>query len=158
VVRPTWRSPAAIPLAPLNRLLSLWRARFTNAYPTALTPTAFVDRLIANAGIDLDANERAAAVAEFAGANESGDTAARSRALRRVAESAALDARARNRAFVLLQYFGYLGRDPNALPDGNFSGYEFWLNKLESFAGDFRRAEMVRAFLVAGEYRARFPR
>jgi hypothetical protein len=57
-----------------------------------------------------------------------------------------------------MQYFGYLGRDPNTAPDTHFSGYNFWLNKLDSFNGDFRNAEMVKAFLVAGEYRGRFPR
>ena len=54
-----------------------------------------------------------------------------------------------NQAFVLMQYFGYLGRDPNTAPDTDFSGYNFWLNKLDSFNGDFRNAEMVKAFLVA---------
>jgi hypothetical protein len=38
-----------------------------------------------------------------------------------------------NRAFVLIEYFGYLRRDPNAAPDVDFSGYTFWLNKLNSF-------------------------
>jgi len=57
-----------------------------------------------------------------------------------------------------MQYFGYLGRDPNSGPDTDFSGYNFWLNKLDSFNGDFRNVEMVKAFLVAGEYRRRFPR
>ena len=57
-----------------------------------------------------------------------------------------------------MQYFGYLGRDPNIAPDTDFSGYSFWLHKLDSFNGDFRNAEMVKAFLVAGEYRGRFPK
>ena len=29
----------------------------------------------------------------------------------------------------------------------DYTGYDFWLRKLDSFAGDFRRAEMVKAFL-----------
>jgi hypothetical protein len=49
-----------------------------------------------------------------------------------------------------MQYFGYLRRDPDAL------GYQFWLNKLNQFGGDFRRAEMVKAFIISGEYRSRF--
>jgi hypothetical protein len=134
------------------------RSRFTSAYPATLTPAEFVDRLFLNAGINPGSGERAAAIAEFSSAANTADTAARARALRRVAENAALDAREANSAFVLMQYFGYLGRDPNALPDGDYSGYEFWLNKLNSFNGDFRRAEMVKAFLVAGEYRGRFQR
>jgi len=54
------------------------------------------------------------------------------------------------------QYFGYLRRNPQDPPDNNLNGYNFWLNKLNEFGGDFRRAEMVKAFLVAGEYRQRF--
>ena len=61
-----------------------------------------------------------------------------------------------NPAFVLMQYFGYLQRNPNELPDANLDGYNFWLHKLDEFNGDFRRAEMVKSFLVSGEYRARF--
>ncbi|HSS20326.1 MAG TPA: Calx-beta domain-containing protein [Pyrinomonadaceae bacterium] len=132
------------------------RSRFASAYAPTLTPAAFVDRLFVNAGVTPDTNDRDAAIGEFGNAPTSADTAARARALRRVAENSTLDQRAKNKAFVLMQYFGYLGRDPNALPDGNYSGYEFWLNKLNEFDGDFRRAEMVKAFLVAGEYRSRF--
>ena len=55
-----------------------------------------------------------------------------------------------------MQYFGYLQRNPDEAPDINLEGYYFWLNKLEQFGGDFRRAEMVKSFLVSTEYRARF--
>ena len=61
-----------------------------------------------------------------------------------------------NRAFVLMQYFGYLRRDPNDAPDSDFSGYNFWLNKLNQFNGNFVNAEMVKAFITSGEYRNRF--
>jgi hypothetical protein len=61
-----------------------------------------------------------------------------------------------NRAFVLMQYFGYLRRNPNDAPDVNFDGYNFWLNKLNQFNGDFKAAEMVKAFLTSMEYRQRF--
>ena len=61
-----------------------------------------------------------------------------------------------NRAFVSMQYFGYLRRDPNSGPDTDFAGYNFWLNKLNSFNGDYVKAEMVKAFLSSLEYRKRF--
>ena len=61
-----------------------------------------------------------------------------------------------NAAFVETQSFGYLRRNPQDPPDNNLNGYNFWLNKLNEFGGDFRRAEMVKAFLVSGEYRQRF--
>ena len=61
-----------------------------------------------------------------------------------------------NRAFVLMQYFGYLRRAPNEAPDGNFDGYNFWLSKLNQFNGNFVAAEMVKAFITSDEYRLRF--
>jgi hypothetical protein len=61
-----------------------------------------------------------------------------------------------NKAFVLMQYFGYLRRDPNEGPDPDYSGYEFWLNKLNSFKGNYVSAEMVKAFISSNEYRQRF--
>ena len=82
----------------------------------------------------------------------------RAQVLRSVAENAQLAGLEFNRAFVLMEYFGYLRRDPNAGPDGDFAGYNFWLSKLDRFDGNFERAEMVRAFLVSTEYRGRFPR
>ena len=61
-----------------------------------------------------------------------------------------------NKAFVLLQYFGYLKRNPDDAPDSDFSGYNFWLTKLNQFGGDFNRAQMVTAFITSTEYRNRF--
>ena len=55
-----------------------------------------------------------------------------------------------NRAFVLLEYFGYMKRDPDD------AGYAFWLGKLNQFNGNFVNAEMVLAFISSPEYRARF--
>jgi hypothetical protein len=61
-----------------------------------------------------------------------------------------------NRAFVLMQYMGYLRRDPDSGPDTDYSGYDFWLKKLNAFNGDYIKAQMVRSFLVSGEYLGRF--
>jgi len=55
-----------------------------------------------------------------------------------------------------MQYFGYLRRDPNTGPDVDYSGYEYWLNKLNQFNGDFVQAEMVKAFIDSKEYQRRF--
>ena len=55
-----------------------------------------------------------------------------------------------------MQYFGYLHRNPNDVPDVDYSGYDFWLTKLNTFNGNFINAEMVKAFLASGEYRNRF--
>jgi hypothetical protein len=63
-----------------------------------------------------------------------------------------------DRAFVLMEYFGYLRRNPDAAPEAslNFAGFNFWLAKLDSFSGNFLNAEMVKAFISSAEYRHRF--
>jgi hypothetical protein len=130
------------------------RARFTAAYPTTMTADEFVTKLDQNAGGVLSAAEKAALVTLLSATPA--DNAKRAQVLRSVAEDSDLNARETNRAFVLMQYFGYLRRDANATPDTNYAGYKFWLDKLNSFNGDFRRADMVKSFLVSGEYRSRF--
>ena len=55
-----------------------------------------------------------------------------------------------------MEFFGYLRRNPNDVPDANFDGYNFWLNKLSQLDGNFINAEMVKAFITSGEYRQRF--
>jgi hypothetical protein len=134
------------------------RSRFTNAYPTTLTPAQFVDMLYLNAGVTPSASERTSVIGEFGSSTNTSDSAARGRALRRVAENSILKQQETNRAFVLMEYFGYLRRNPNDPPEAglNFDGYNFWLNKLNQFNGNFVSAEMVKAFIVSGEYRQRF--
>jgi hypothetical protein len=135
------------------------RASLASVLPTSLTPTQFVDGLYTNAGVaSPPPAERTAAINEFGGAGNTADTAARGRALRRVAENSTLGQQELNRAFVLMQYFGYLQRNPNDPPEQglNFDGYNFWLNKLNQFNGDYVGAEMVKAFITSGEYRQRF--
>ena len=134
------------------------RSRFTGAFITTLTPAQFVDTLFANAGVTPSTADRTAALNEFGGAANTVDTAARGRALRRVAENSILKQQETNRAFVLMQYFGYLRRNPNDPPEAalNFGGYNFWLGKLNQFNGNFVNAEMVKAFITSGEYRGRF--
>jgi hypothetical protein len=128
------------------------RGDFQSAFPGTMTAAQFVDKLYANAGVTPSAGERNAGVAAFG----SGNAAGRAAALRSVAESPSLDGAEKNRAFVLMQYFGYLKRNPNDGPDSNFDGYHFWLNKLNEAGGDFVRAEMVKAFISSAEYRTRF--
>jgi hypothetical protein len=134
------------------------RPRFVTAYPTTLTPAQFVDALYQNAGVTPSAAETTAAINEFGVAGNTVDAAARARVLRRVAENSTFAQQETNRAFVLMQYFGYLRRNPNDAPEPglNFDGYNFWLAKLNQFNGDFVAAEMVKAFIVSGEYRQKF--
>ncbi|MFN2511681.1 MAG: Calx-beta domain-containing protein [Pyrinomonadaceae bacterium] len=127
------------------------RAEFTALYPLTLSAEQYVDALYGHAEITPSVAERQAAIVEF-----STPAGARGRVLRRVAENQTLRTREFNRAFVLAQYFGYLRRNPDAAPDNNLDGYNFWLGKLNQFNGNFVNAEMVKAFITAGEYRQRF--
>ena len=127
------------------------RARFTNAFPPAMSAGEFVDKVNANAGYLLSQAEYDQLVSDLSGGRRS-----RADVLRAIAENPKLAQAEFNRAFVLMQYFGYLRRNPNDAPDGNFVGYNFWLDKLNSFNGDFIGAEMVKAFISSTEYRKRF--
>ena len=111
-------------------------------------------RLIA--GVAPSSTDRASAISEFGAASNTADVAARGRALRRVAENSTLAQQEFNRAFVLMQYYGYLRRNPNDAPDTDFQGYNFWLTKLNQFNGNFQNADMVQAFILSAEYRRRF--
>ena len=127
------------------------RSRFTTAFPSSLTAAQFVDTLNANAGNPLSPAERNQLVNDLA-------TNAKTRAqvLRAVAESQVLKDAEFNRAFVLMQYFGYLRRNPNDPQDSDHTGYDFWLTKLNQFNGNYINAEMVKAFITSIEYRQRF--
>jgi hypothetical protein len=106
----------------------------------------------------LSETERTTAINLFGGAANSNNTTARAQAVRQVAEDTDLYNAEFNRAFVLAQYFGYLRRNPNDAPEttGDYTGYDFWLTKLNQFNGNYIAAEMVKAFLSSIEYRQRF--
>ncbi|HEY2972196.1 MAG TPA: TIGR03118 family protein, partial [Pyrinomonadaceae bacterium] len=80
----------------------------------------------------------------------------RAQALRLIAESDRFRSGELNRAFVLMEYFGYLRRNPDDFPDNNLNGFNFWLAKLDQFNGNFVSADMVKAFIKSTEYRGRF--
>jgi Divergent InlB B-repeat domain/Calx-beta domain/Viral BACON domain/Bacterial pre-peptidase C-terminal domain len=132
------------------------RGRFVSAFPTSMTPEAFVTKLHTNAGLAPIGSSFVAVITEFHGAANTTDVAARARVLRLVAENSTLSANEFNRAFVLMQFFGYLRRNPNDPQDTDYSGYDFWLTKLNQFSGNFANADMVKAFITSGEYRQRF--
>jgi hypothetical protein len=133
------------------------RAEFVGLYPTTDTPTQYVDSLYAHAAVTpANPAERAAAIAEFGAANTAADAGARGRALLRITQNPGFQSREINRSFVQMEYFGYLRRNPNDAPDADFSGYDFWVNKLNAAGGNYITSEMVKAFLASTEYRQRF--
>jgi hypothetical protein len=129
-------------------------SRFRTSYPASMTAAAFVEKLNQNVGGVLSAAEKTELEA-ILGATPN-DTARRAQVVRRVAENGAFSQAEFNRAFVLMQYFGYLKRNPNDAPDKDYSGWQFWLDQLNRFDGNFERAQMVRAFIESIEYRQRF--
>ncbi|HMJ25791.1 MAG TPA: Ig-like domain repeat protein, partial [Pyrinomonadaceae bacterium] len=132
------------------------RAEFLAALPNSLTADQFVMQLDNNAGGVLSAAEKTNLVGILGGTPA--DVTKRAAVLRAVAEDQDLKDAESNKAFVLMQYFGYLRRNPNDAPEPglNFNGYNFWLGKLNEFNGNFVTADMVKAFLISAEYRQRF--
>ena len=119
------------------------RPEFLERYPTSLGPFDYVNRLMDTAGLFPYVAERQRLVNEML----SGKT--RAQVLREVVEFTEFKQREYNSAFVLMQYFGYLRRDPD---DG---GYDFWLNILNNRAPNNYRS-MVCAFLTSAEMQNRF--
>jgi hypothetical protein len=126
------------------------RSEFVGRYPAGMSAANFVDALFANAGVPPTAAERQMAISALG----SGGAASRAAALRSVAESESLQKAEFNRASVLSAYFGYLRRNPNDAPDGDFSGYESRLSQFEGGAEN-RESEMIKSFLDSDEYRQR---
>jgi hypothetical protein len=131
------------------------RPDFVSAYPSGMSPSDFVTQLSNKAGAGvLSPVEQANLISIFGGTTS--DVNKRAQVLRAVAEDTDLRNAEFNKAFVVMQYFGYLRRNPDEFPDETFAGLNFWLNKLNSFNGNFVTADMVKSFLVSGEYRQRF--
>ena len=127
------------------------RSQFLTAFPTSMSPAQFVDKLNDNSGGALSTAERNQLVNELTSGAKT-----RAQVLRQVAEDGDLHNAEKNKAFVLMQYMGYLRRDPNGGQDTDHSGYDFWLTKLNSFNGNYIEAEMVKAFITSVEFRERF--
>jgi hypothetical protein len=128
--------------------LDAWvqRSSFRAAYDL-LTNDRYVDALIAHTGVNFTPSEHDSLVNAL-----TFGTLSRAGVLQRIAEDERFVSAKRNETFVMMEYFGYLRRDADA------DGFAFWLNKLNEFDGNFEQAEMVKAFIVSGEYRDRFPR
>jgi hypothetical protein len=132
------------------------RAEFRAIYD-GLSATQFVDKLSQTTGVPLSSGDRAALINE-AGANRASvvfkvvdgtTTTTGGQLIFNTTYGKAFYDSQFNAAFVQMEYFGYLQRDPDP------AGYAFWLSKLNS-ANNWGDAEMVRAFIVSPEYRARF--
>jgi lysophospholipase L1-like esterase len=120
------------------------REDFKSLYPETLSQAEFVDKLLQATGVSLSGSvTRNSLVSDL---NTRGKT--RAEVLMALVEHPSVDLRERNGAFVAMQYFGYLRRDPDT------SGYNAWLNYLNANPTDFRT--MVRGFANSQEYQLRF--
>jgi Calx-beta domain-containing protein/uncharacterized protein DUF4214 len=126
------------------------RAEFKAAYD-ALSNDAYVSALYKNAGIAAPQAEKDKLVTALNAASMN-----RSAVLLEVASDVSFRQQEQNAAFVQMEYFGYLRRDPSSSPDTDLSGYNFWLAKLNQFKGNYIDAEMIKAFITSFEYRQRF--
>ena len=121
------------------------RPPFREEFPDDLTPPQYVERLNTKATGALSPAEFTALVTGLENGTET-----RGSALLKVADDEDFRRREFNRGFVLMQYLGYLRRDPDE------GGFNFWLSKLDQFNGNYIQAEMVKAFISSTEYRQRF--
>jgi Metallo-peptidase family M12/Calx-beta domain/Reprolysin family propeptide/Bacterial pre-peptidase C-terminal domain len=116
------------------------RAAFKSRYDS-LSNSQYVNALETNAEVTLS-NKQA-----LIDALNGGQTT-RAQVLRDIVETQAVADRFFNRAFVSMQYFGYLRRDPDPV------GFNNWLATLNNNPADFRH--MIFGFLFSTEYRQRF--
>jgi hypothetical protein len=125
------------------------RNEFTTKYPTSLTNTQYVDLLLTTAGVTHPGRD-------FWIAALGNGTLTRAQVLRMISESQQVYDKYYNEAFVVMQYFGYLRRDPDAL-------FINWISGIEGVCGvghpcanpdDYRG--MINGFMNSLEYRARF--
>jgi hypothetical protein len=116
------------------------RAEFRNRYDNR-SNSFYVDTLEQNAEVTV--SNKAALIAAL----DRGDKT-RAQVLREVIESQAVNDRFFIRAFVAMQYFGYLKRNPDT------TGYNNWVTTLTNDPSNYRH--MIFGFIYSSEYRSRF--
>jgi hypothetical protein len=105
----------------------------------SLDDTSYVDTLLSTASITHQSRDYWIAAL-------GNGSRTRAQVLREVAESTEVYIKYYNQAFVVMQYFGYLRRQPDAL-------YLNWITYLDE-TGDYRN--MINGFMNSVEYRGRF--
>lgn len=126
------------------------RSELVQRYAEQTTAASFVDALVAifqqSSGVDIS-GQRSMLIAQY---NSGSDmNTSRALALREAIDNASFISAVYNPSFVLMQYFGYLHRDPDQ------GGYGFWLNVLNNREPNNFRG-MVCSFITSPEYQLRF--
>ena len=131
----------------------LQRAEIVARFPASLSNAAFVQKLVDTAGVNL-ANQTGL-VNDLNGGQKT-----RAQVLRAVAESPEVDDKFYKQAFVTMEYFGYLRRDPEVCvgsPNPSQCGYIFHNERFKLTADkDFLENTIVRGFIESPEYINRF--
>lgn len=126
------------------------RAEFIEKYKSAQTAESFVSNLIdtmrESAGVDLSGQYNALIGKYQAGSNIN---QSRSLVVREAIDAASFKTAVYNHSFVLMEYFGYLKRDPDQ------GGFDFWVNVLNNKEVNNYRG-MVCSFVTSAEYQKRF--
>lgn len=121
------------------------RSEFTSRYPQSMSREQFVDAAIqtmqVRSGMFMT-SLRDGLLSDY-------DSGGRSLVVRHAAEAGMFVSAEYNKAFVLMEYFGYLQRGEDQ------SGYNFWLNALNQ-GGASNYQGMVCSFLTSAEYQNRF--
>ncbi|HYY58642.1 MAG TPA: PQQ-dependent sugar dehydrogenase, partial [Pyrinomonadaceae bacterium] len=115
------------------------RTEFRSRY-NGTTNQGYVDLLLQAAGVS--STQRDGWIAAL-----NNNTKSRARVLREVMESPEVDAKFFVESFVVMQYFGYLRRDPDGL-------YLNWIQTMNADPNNYR--QMVNGFMNSLEYRHRF--
>jgi Domain of unknown function (DUF4214) len=137
------------------------RAEFLAAYPTAMTNQQFVEKLFETTGITPSGSEKQALIDEL---NANAPNARASVVFKVVDGTTTItDGQLRfdtpygqayynqefDPAFVMMEYLGYLRRNPDQ------AGYDHWLGKMRQY-GNWVDSQLVLAFILSPEYRSRF--
>jgi|GEM_PF-749227 len=117
------------------------RAEFRNRYDVQVTPTDYVNALLTTAGL-LNHPSKAGWIAGLGNGSLT-----RGQVLRQLAESQELSEKYKVEAFVVMQYFGYLRRNPDSF-------YRDWIAIMNQDPLNYRN--MVNGFMNSTEYRNRF--
>jgi hypothetical protein len=123
------------------------KPEFVAKYGSITTSGGFVDALLATIkatnGVDLS-SRRTDLIAAI---DSPGGT--RGKAVRLAIDDSAFTSAEYNNSFVLMEYFGYLRRDPDS------EGYNFWVNVLNNKEPNNYRG-MICSFITSAEYQLRF--
>jgi hypothetical protein len=123
------------------------RSDFVQKYPLSMNGPTFIDALIATifqtSSVDIS-DQRQNLI------NDYNTYGSRSRVVRQAIDDSRFQTAEYNRAFVMMEYYGYLRRNYD-LP-----GFNFYLNNLNQSSDPNKYRNQIRGFITSSEYRRRW--